>query len=125
MPSPHAGPVFSGVPVRTIEREELRLKRARALGDHVKLVMCLGEWEFLAKHIPGSVHFKTPEEMLAGLQKNDEIIVYCSNPDCLASLAAYHRLVEHGYSNVRRYAGGLVDWEDAGLPLEGSSARIN
>jgi hypothetical protein len=21
---------------------------------------------------------------------------------------------------VRRYAGGLLDWEDAGLPLEGS-----
>jgi rhodanese-related sulfurtransferase len=121
MPSPHAGPVFSDVPVRTIEREELRQKLAR--GDRVKLVMCLGKWEFLAKHIPGSIHFNTPKEMLAGLKKNDEIVVYCSNPACLASVAAYHRLVEHGYSNVRRYAGGLVDWEDAGLPLEGDRAR--
>lgn len=28
-------------------------------------------------------------------------------------------LVEHGYTNVRRYVGGLVDWEEAGLPIEG------
>jgi rhodanese-related sulfurtransferase len=119
MPNPNAGPVLSHVPVRTIEREELRQELARG----AKLVMCLGEWAFLAKRIPGSIHFKTPEEMLAGLQKSDEIVVYCSNPACLASLAAYHRLVEHGYANVRRYAGGLEDWEGAGLPLEGNLAR--
>ena len=121
MPSPLAGPVFSDKPVRTIERDELREKLAR--GDRFKLVMSLTEWAFRAKHIPGSVHFNTPEEMLAALGKDDEIVVYCSNPECLASLAAYRRLVDHGYANVRRYAGGLVDWEDAGLPLEGDWIR--
>ena len=121
MPNPLAGPVWSRVPVRTIERDELREKLAR--DDGLKLVMCLNEWAFRAKRIPGSIHFNTPDEMLAALQKDDEIIVYCSNPECLASLAAYHRLVEHGYANVRRYAGGLVDWEDAGLPLEGEWVR--
>jgi len=121
MPNPCAGPVWSDVPVRTIERAELRQKLAR--GGDFKLVMCLSEWAFQAKHIPGSIHFNTPEEMLAGLRKTDEIVVYCSNPACLASLAAYHRLVEHGYSNVRRYAGGLVDWEEAGLSVEGNWAR--
>ncbi|MGD0678249.1 MAG: hypothetical protein ABSC94_22795 [Polyangiaceae bacterium] len=39
-------------------------------------------------------------------------------PACLASVAAYHRLVQEGYTNVRRYAGGIEDWEAAGLPLE-------
>jgi len=117
MPNPLAGPVLSNVPVRTIERDELRQKLAR--GERMKLVMCLNEWAFRAKHIPGSIHFNTPDEMLAGLQKDDEIVVYCSNPDCLASLAAYHRLADHGYTNVRRYSGGLVDWENAGFPLEG------
>jgi rhodanese-related sulfurtransferase len=24
-----------------------------------------------------------------------------------------------GYSKIRRYAGGIVDWEQAGYPLEG------
>ena len=121
MASPHAGPVLSSAPVLTIEREELRDKLARK--DGVKLVMSLGEWAFQAKHIPGSVYFNSPDEMLAALRKDDDIVVYCSNPGCLASLAAYHRLVDHGYTHVRRYAGGLVDWEDAGLPLEGSWIR--
>jgi hypothetical protein len=30
--------------------------------------------------------------------------------------------VRRGYRNVRRYAGGLLDWEDAGLPIEGEFA---
>jgi rhodanese-related sulfurtransferase len=114
---PALGPVLSDTPVRTIEREELREKLER--GDAFKLVMSLTEWAFKAKHIPGSIHFNTPGEMLAGLKKDDEIVVYCSNPGCLASLAAYKALVDHGYTNVRRYAGGLNDWEDAGLALEG------
>ena len=121
MPNRLMGPVLSDVPVRTIEREELRQKLAR--GDRLKLVMCLNEWAFLAKHIPGSMHFNTPAELLAALQKDDEIVVYCSNPACLASLAVYHRLADHGYSSVRRYAGGLDDWEGAGLPLEGEWVR--
>jgi len=121
MPNPNAGPVWSDRPIRTIDRDELRQKLAR--GDRFKLVMNLNEWAFLAKRIPGSIHFNTPDELLAGLQKDDEIVVYCSNPECLASLAAYHRLGDHGYTNVRRDAGWLVDWENAGLPLEGEWAR--
>lgn len=121
MPNPLMGPVLSDVPVRTIEREELRQKLAR--GDRFKLVMSLNEWAFLAKHIPGSIHFNTPAELLAGLQKDEEIVVYCSNPECLASLAVYHHLADHGYTDVRRYAGGLDDWEGAGLPLEGEWVR--
>ena len=91
--------------------------------QRLKLVNCLNEWAFQAKRIPGSIHFNTPNDMLAALKKDDEIVVYCSNPECLASLAAYHRLADHGYTNVRRYAGGLVDWENAGLPLEGDWVR--
>ena len=121
MTIPLGGPVLSHVPVRTIEREELRQKIER--GDRFKLVMCLNEWAFQAKHIPGSIHFNTPNEMLGGLKKDDEIVVYCSQPECLASLAVYHRLADHGYTNVRRYSGGLLDWEDAGLPLEGAWVR--
>ena len=121
MPNPLMGPILSNVPVRTIEREELRAKLAR--GDRIKLVMSLNEWAFLAKHIPGSIHFNTPADLLAALKKDDEIVVYCTNPECLASLAVYHRLADHGYTNVRRYAGGLDDWEGAGLPLEGEWVR--
>jgi rhodanese-related sulfurtransferase len=107
-------------PVRTIDREALRTKLAE--DEALKLVMTLNEWGFRAKHIPGSLHFSTPQDMMAALGKDDEIVVYCSNVSCHASVAAYYGLLEHGYTNVRRYAGGLVDWEEAGLPLDGDWA---
>ena len=107
----------SDVPVRTIERDELRRKIA-AKDPRFKLVMTLGEWEFRTKHIAGSLHFKDASEMLAALHEDDEIVVYCTNPPCLASVAAYHRLLQEGYTNVRRYPGGIEDWESAGLPLD-------
>jgi rhodanese-related sulfurtransferase len=82
--------------------------------------MALNRWAFDAKHIPGSLHFDTPDELYAAVRPDDDIVVYCSNVDCLSSVALYRDLVRRGYSNVRRYSGGLVDWEDAGLPLEGA-----
>jgi rhodanese-related sulfurtransferase len=100
-----------------LDREQLRAKLER--GEPFKLVMASSDWAFRAKHLPGSIHFKTPEEMFAGLGKDEEIVVYCSNVDCHASLATIQKLRQHGYQNVRHYAGGLIDWAAAGLPLEG------
>lgn len=42
--------------------------------------------------------------MLAALPKDREIVVFCSNVDCLASLAAHHNLVEQ------------VDWVTPAAP---------
>jgi len=105
-------------PIRTIGRDELQAKLGR--GDDFKLVMTLNRWAFEAKHIPGSLHFDTPAELYAAVRPEDEVIVYCSQVDCLSSVALYRDLVKRGYPNVRRYSGGLLDWEDAGLPLEGT-----
>jgi rhodanese-related sulfurtransferase len=116
---PHRYAMLGKEPVATIGREELKTKLDN--GEPIKLVMALNRWAFDAKHIPGSLHFDDPDELYAALQKDDEIIVYCSNVDCLSSVALYRALVERGYRNVRRYAGGLLDWEEAGLTLEGSS----
>ena len=101
-----------------ISRSELKAKLDRR--DPLKLIMALNRWAFEAKHIPGSLHFDTPEQLYAAIHPDDEVVVYCSNVDCLSSVALYRDLVERGYGNVRRYAGGLIDWEDAGLPLEGA-----
>jgi rhodanese-related sulfurtransferase len=100
-----------------ISRDELKQKLERK--DNFKLVMALGTWEYCAKHIPGSLHFLTLEEARASLAPDDEMIVYCSNSACRASVFAYEYLVRHGYKHVRRYAGGILDWEEAGYPLEG------
>lgn len=116
---PHRFALPGQEPVATISREKLKSKLDSS--EPIKLVMALNRWAFDAKHIPGSLHFDDPDELYTALQKNDEIIVYCSNVDCLSSVALYRALLERGYSNVRRYAGGLLDWEEAGLTLEGNS----
>lgn len=89
----------------------------------MRLVMALNEWAFRAKHIPGSEHFNTPEELFSELDPEEQIVVYCTSEECHSSLALYEALVDAGYRNVRRYSGGLTDWEDAGLPLEGDWVR--
>lgn len=118
MDQPHRNASLGTEPIRTISREELKEKLDR--GDQFKLVMALNKWAFDAKHIPGSLHFDKPDELYAQVHPDDEVIVYCSNVDCLSSVALYRDLVRRGYDNVRRYAGGLLDWEDAGLKLEGN-----
>jgi rhodanese-related sulfurtransferase len=100
-----------------ISREELKQKLDR--GDKFKLINALGEWAFNAKHIPGSINISKIEDAKKILNPSDEIIIYCSNPSCIASIIEYQHLTHMSYKNVRRYAGGIVDWEEAGYPLEG------
>ncbi|MGI9557289.1 MAG: rhodanese-like domain-containing protein [Solirubrobacterales bacterium] len=106
--------------METISREEL--KAALDEGADIKLVMTLGDFGFQAKHIPGSMQLKSFKEAKEMFDPADEIVVYCSDEDCGASQMAYHTLKRSGYENVRRYSGGIADWEDAGLPLEGELA---
>ncbi len=103
-----------------ISRDELKEKLDR--GDDFKLAMVLGDWAFQAKHIPGSLNIAAPQAALEAFDPGDEIVVYCSDPNCIASKVAYQRLTDRGYTNARRYAGGLIDWEEVGFLLEGSMA---
>ena len=118
MTEPHRYAALGIEPIRTIGRDELKAKLDR--GEGVRLVMALNRWAYDAKHIPGSLHFDTPDALYAALRPDDEIVVYCSQRDCLSSVAMYRDLVARDYQNVRRYSGGLMEWEDAGLPLEGA-----
>lgn len=78
----------------------------------------MNDWAFNAKHIPGSMNIYSETAGLEPLNPDDEIAVYCSYKDCIASQMAYEILLDHGYANVRRYAGGSTDWEDT-YQLEG------
>ena len=100
-----------------IDRDELKEKLDR--GDDFKLVMVLGDWAFRAKHIPGSLNISALEVAASALSPEDEIVVYCSGDPCPASKYAYHALEERGYNHVRRYPGGVADWEEAGYEIEG------
>jgi rhodanese-related sulfurtransferase len=103
-----------------VDRAEL--KRKLDDGDPFKLVMVLGPFGFRAKHIPGSLNFGSPEDALASLEPDDEIVVYCANEACAASVYAQRLLESRGFRDVRRYRGGISDWEAAGFPLEGELA---
>ena len=71
--------------------------------------------------IKGSVSIPR-SELEAGrwkeLDKGEEIVVHCSSYSCQASRKAARFLEEKGF-NVRAYEGGLKEWAEAGLPMEG------
>ena len=100
-----------------INTQELKQKLNRH--DDFKLVMTLGEWEYRTKHIPGSLRISTVVEALETLHPHDEIVLYDSGPPCIASRMACRMLKERGYERVRRYAGGLQEWDSVGYALEG------
>jgi rhodanese-related sulfurtransferase len=102
-----------------ITRDELREKLER--GDDFKLVMTHTAWAFDTKHIPRSLHLETVGEALAHLDPAEEIVIYSAGLYCAASIYAYHALERRGFAWVRRYAGGIADWEEAGHPLEGGA----
>ena len=109
--------------MKTISREELMQMLDRK--EDFRLVMALAEWAYQAKHIPGSIHFATMKEALQSLNKEDEIVVYCSDENCFASKSLGQLLERNGYSHVLHFAGGLADWEQAGYPLEGDWVKKN
>ena len=100
-----------------IETQELKQKLDRE--DDFKLVMTLGEWEYRTKHIPGSLRISTMDEAIEALHPHEEIVLYDSGPPCTASRTAYRILKARGYERVRRYAGGLQEWDSVGYALEG------
>lgn len=103
--------------IQLITRDELKEKLDR--GDKFVLAMTLDEYAFQCKHIPGSICLPKKEDAIELSEPHDEIVVYCTNEVCSASIMVFHFLVAKGYKNVRRYAGGLQDWEEAGFPLQG------
>ncbi len=107
--------------MKIISREELKEKLDR--GDNFKLFMTLNQHDFEYSHIPGSIHLNNIAEEAAKLSPEEEIVVYCSNPDCTSSINAYKKLRSLGFKNLYRYSGGLVAWQDAGYELAGTITK--
>lgn len=65
-----------------------------------------------------SIPFHEIDERLDELPgKGAKIVLYCRSGSM--STDAAETLVERGYTNVYELDGGMIAWEDAGLPLEG------
>jgi rhodanese-related sulfurtransferase len=53
----------------------------------------------------------------AGPDKGKTIVLYCGFVACRRSHIGAKILVENGFSNVYRYPGGIIAWQDAGYQL--------
>lgn len=107
--------------MNSIDRDELREKLDA--GDDIKLVMALAGYQYRSKRIPGSISITSLPEARRRLAPDDEIVVYCTDATSVASPFLTRTLSGNGFSAVRRYAGGVADWEAAGLPLEGEAVE--
>lgn len=72
-------------------------------------------------HIKGSISvpFEKLEEFAKKLDKNAEIIVYCARYACPMSKNAWKLLKKMGFTNIKAYEGGILEWHQAGLATEG------
>jgi rhodanese-related sulfurtransferase len=106
----------------TVEVEEAR--RLHAAG--VAFVDVRNPRLYARRHIPGAIHLDlkdryTPETLAAVVAKDQPFVVYCSGVRCSRSHRAAAFAVEWGYSQVRYFRGGIVDWRDAGLPMDSTT----
>lgn len=78
---------------------------------------------FSVSHVPGSVNIPTrfiTEERMSGYPGETLFVVYCAGPHCNGVHRATVRLAGLGF-HVKEMIGGLTDWLDEGLPLQGMS----
>lgn len=108
--------------VKNLSRREL--EDLILTGRSFKLVDVLSREHYQEEHIKGAVSLPLEEiEDKAGdvlKDKNEMVVVYCASFDCPASTKAAEKLMVLGYTNVFDYKGGLKDYKEANLPLEGS-----
>jgi rhodanese-related sulfurtransferase len=78
--------------------------------------------EFAEIHVPKALNI-TPEMLkqkgaanLAGIAKNREIVVYCSQASCNLSLEVAEKLQALGFTRVSAFMGGWRAWNEAGYP---------
>jgi rhodanese-related sulfurtransferase len=107
--------------MNTIAKEELRAKLDA--GEEFRLVMTLAAPAHRTKQIPGSLCVESVAEALTLLDPEDEIVLYCADVYCASSIYAYRALEREGFRRIRRYAGGVADWEAAGYGVT-SATRL-
>ena len=94
------------------------LKKRMDSGEKIMLVNALEENKFRAGHIPGSLNIFTKQAAEQYLEKEDDIVVYCTDYSCNKSILLYQLLEALGYKKIIRFAGGLREWTDCGFEIE-------
>jgi adenylyltransferase/sulfurtransferase len=99
------------------------LKRRLDAGEKITLINALEPQKFAAMHIPHSLNIVLREDIERQLDKNDVIVVYCTDFSCNKSVILYQLLEVLGYSKVCRFAGGIREWDSEGFPLAGNAVK--
>lgn len=108
--------------VKKITRDEL--VKLMDSGKKLKLVDVLSGESYAKEHIKGAISLPLAQiDKKAGdlLEEDDLIVTYCASFECPASSQAAEKLAALGYKNVLDYKGGLKDYKEGNLPLEGSA----
>lgn len=93
-------------------------------GKDFLLIDVLPPEYYAEKHIKGAVNAPVYEMIFLeyieklGIQKDKTIVVYNEDEKSLATEDAAMKLESAGYENVYEFAGGLAQWEKAGLEIE-------
>ena len=104
--------------METITRDDLREKMER--GDDFVLIEVLSPDSYEKHHLPGAINIPLGKGFEKSVQqaiqdKDQEIVVYCSDENCDASPTAAKKLERLGYQRVLDYEKGKVDWMKSGL----------
>lgn len=78
---------------------------------------------FEGSRLPGAVHVTLPDlaiqsEIDPSVNAYDRIVVYAEGPGAVSGRAMTKRLLVLGYDQTRLFGGGVVEWADAGFPIE-------
>ena len=105
--------------MKSISKDEVRAKLDTS---DVLVVNVLAPPAYERIHIKGSIAIPKAE-LVSGrwkeLDRTKEIVVHCSSYSCDASREAADFLEVKGF-NARAYEGGIKEWAEAGLPMEGT-----
>jgi rhodanese-related sulfurtransferase len=103
-----------------------KLQRLREEQEDVVIINVMGDDdEFRRHHIPGSemISMDDPDfvdevrELAGG--KHRPVVVYCAGGEECSPPEMARRLEEAGFREVYHFDGGIEEWEEAGLPIEG------
>jgi rhodanese-related sulfurtransferase len=108
----------------TLQQTDAETLHRKMTGEHSPIIInALSKDAYLAKHIPGSINIPTDNAEIAKQVipfMDAEIVVYCANADCDASLNLAQKFEKLGYTNVSDFEEGLAGWHQAGYELTGT-----
>lgn len=103
----------------TISAQQLQEKKSQ--NPELIIINVLAEKYYQDCHIPGSINIPYDKlvEQVSSWNKDKEIVLYCASSTCPKSKQAYELLKDFGFSKLHEYPGGMKEWLQKGLPVEG------